>query len=861
MRKWTYLVAALLMGGVTTSLTSCIDNDEPAGINELRGAKAAFIKAKADYEAALTAIKLVEVDIKKQELAREEIQTQIKQLELEVAQAQTEYDVARINAQKDLLVEQYKTQLIQQQAWTAEAEATLIKALNALDIVKLNDRNDKFAAQIENIRVALVDANNGALAKLRKAQEDVFNAEKDLLAYDSQSKYFKSEKQLHIAIKKHDLEVYEELKTDYEDLNKTAGDMEALAAKKAEIQAEITALSKKEADEFQKLKEMRRSESFVAFSEAIQEYKLTQDKDTTFTLKKVDAALQNNLYNALSSVSFHTGGTGLDDFFEQNPTTGEYEMTEDYQSPETVSGAKVQVKNVGTSVVKPITDAVKTTYQDGYKKEYNILFGASKNVADIFDDVTGKVKASIAAQVQAEKDRLQINKTNIENTFNTAVKAWVDSYIAYEKALKDYGFYSNGVNKAYADMESSILAYSELDAAKQTEAEAIKLRDAIVAYAALRNAVDDGTTNAPNWGNFKTDYAKTATADPLKTPATLTSFNAMINGLTTTTIQNLIGGKDLVTTYTTNQSYEGDGTLQKFYNAYVTLFVDEDANSSYTISKEEVILPILVNGVAPEKIADAIPEDIVATAGSDGAYSAYINATDFAGNNPFIANIDKWTALYDDLNKQVDLITARNKELTDAIATVVAQWNDELVKVWEAELQVYLILGNQAIGSEQVISTGNNPYGDYLNTQVPGDGGIGYADRTEKKALEDELKFVQNALDNDGKFTVVTFDPNTNSYNTNITSDLTGLIEGMEQTIINQQKDIETIQLEIDQFDQLGFFNNSYRETLAKKVEDAKANVEICQTIVDNYNKTLQNMLNAYEVSGGADDGSETPAE
>lgn len=859
MRKWTYLVAALLMGGVTTSLTSCIDNDEPAGINELRGAKAAFIKAKADYEAALTQIKLVDVEIQKQVLAREEIKTQIKQLELEVAQAQTEYDVARINAQKDLLVEQYKTQLIQQQAWTAEAEATLIKALNALDIVKLNDRNDKFATQIENIRLALVDANNGALAKLRKAQEEVFNAEKDLLAYDSKSKYFKSEKQLSISIKQHDLEVYEGLKADYEELNKTAGDMEALAAKKGEIQAKITALSKKEADEFQKLKEMRISESFVAFSEAIQEYKLTQDKDTTFTLKKVDAALQNNLYNALSSVFFHTGGTGLDDFFELNPTTGEYEMIADYESPETVSGNEVQVKNVGTDVVKPITDAVKIVYQDGYKEEYNTLFGASKNVADIFDDVTGKVKASIAAQVQAEKDRLQINKTNIENTFNTAVKAWVDSYIAYEKALKDYGFYSNGVNKAYADMESSILAYAKLDAAKQTEAEAIKLRDAIVAYAALRNAVDDGTTNASNWNNFKTDYAKTATADPLKTPATLTNFNTMINGLSTTTIQDLIGGKDLATTYITDQSYEGDGTLQKFYNAYVTLFVDEDANISHSISKEEVILPILVNGVAPEKIADAIPEDIDGTTGS-GAFSAYINATDFAGNNPFIANIDKWTALYDNLNKQVELIAARNKELTDAIDAVVAQWDDELVKVWEAELQVYLILGHNSIGSEQVIST-DNPYMAYLNTQAPGNGGIGYADRTEKKALEDELKFVQNALDNDGKFTVVTFDPNTNSYNTNITSDLTGLIEGMEQTIIDQQKAIEDIQLEIDQFDQLGFFDNSYRETLAKKVEDAKANVEICQTIVDNYNKTLQNMLNAYEVSGGADDGSETPAE
>lgn len=40
MRKWTYLVAALLVGGATTTFTGCIDNDEPAGIEQLRGAKA-----------------------------------------------------------------------------------------------------------------------------------------------------------------------------------------------------------------------------------------------------------------------------------------------------------------------------------------------------------------------------------------------------------------------------------------------------------------------------------------------------------------------------------------------------------------------------------------------------------------------------------------------------------------------------------------------------------------------------------------------------------------------------------------------------------------------------------------------------
>ena len=57
MRKWTYLVAALLMGGVSTSLTSCIDNDEPAGITDLRGAKAELLRAKAQVELAEAAIR------------------------------------------------------------------------------------------------------------------------------------------------------------------------------------------------------------------------------------------------------------------------------------------------------------------------------------------------------------------------------------------------------------------------------------------------------------------------------------------------------------------------------------------------------------------------------------------------------------------------------------------------------------------------------------------------------------------------------------------------------------------------------------------------------------------------------------
>ena len=55
MRKWTYLVATLLMAGTTATFTGCIDTDEPEGIVDLRGAKSELIKAQA-------AVKLVEVE-------------------------------------------------------------------------------------------------------------------------------------------------------------------------------------------------------------------------------------------------------------------------------------------------------------------------------------------------------------------------------------------------------------------------------------------------------------------------------------------------------------------------------------------------------------------------------------------------------------------------------------------------------------------------------------------------------------------------------------------------------------------------------------------------------------------------------
>ena len=111
MRKWTYLVAALLMSGATATFTSCIDTDEPAGIEELRGAKAALLQAKADYQAALTAYRQVQVQQAQVDLELKNVVLQIEQLKVAKAQAQNEKDLADLQYQIEELAEEHKAEM------------------------------------------------------------------------------------------------------------------------------------------------------------------------------------------------------------------------------------------------------------------------------------------------------------------------------------------------------------------------------------------------------------------------------------------------------------------------------------------------------------------------------------------------------------------------------------------------------------------------------------------------------------------------------------------------------------------------------------------------------------------------------
>lgn len=147
MRKWTYLVAVLLMAGTSTSLlTSCIDNDEPAGITDLRGAKAELLRAKAAVEQAEAAIKTAQVKWY-------EAEAEIKNQEAEQAKLKTSWLEAQYQAQKDSI--QAETQ-----KYVERQNKLYIEALQAS--AAANARYQKALAEIE---AALVGVKESAYAE------------------------------------------------------------------------------------------------------------------------------------------------------------------------------------------------------------------------------------------------------------------------------------------------------------------------------------------------------------------------------------------------------------------------------------------------------------------------------------------------------------------------------------------------------------------------------------------------------------------------------------------------------------------------------------------------------------------------
>ena len=202
----------LLMVGAAAifTLSSCLQNEEPAGIENLRNAKSELIKAEAQYKTAEIALVQAQAALQETIKAGQELDNRLKEIDVELAEAELAYEKTKLELQeaeaaqasavqlawlqaellkqeleqqrlaneKELMAENHKAALAEAKAATAEAENAYKTVLAQIEAatVELNANEKKqlkyYTNKVEEVRVSL----NGAQDELVEAQQKLIDA-------------------------------------------------------------------------------------------------------------------------------------------------------------------------------------------------------------------------------------------------------------------------------------------------------------------------------------------------------------------------------------------------------------------------------------------------------------------------------------------------------------------------------------------------------------------------------------------------------------------------------------------------------------------------------------------------------------
>ena len=511
MRKWTYLVAALLMGGVSTSLTSCIDNDEPAGINDLRGAKAELLRAKAQVELAEAAIRNANAAI--QQAKADYLQEKVAQekLNTDYQTAKNEDDKLALQQAAAIREQTYLKQLYAAQQEAKQAELDYQTALAKIEISLATVKDDAYAEALYDLlnnkafnynkyTVSIDPTTNkvtvekdgtatGTVQGLIGLSKELATVKQDLadviqqnliLGYKFDKDALKNDVAVTVEVKKAELAVEEKALAELKEIIGIS--LDDFEAKYQEI-----ADKKKEAENNKTNVRIEKAKDLAEnYDGKAQELKNKKEAQSEFTFD-IPAAVQNDFYNIVASKA--GSATGDEVAIYQNilkqataDAEGEYAFT---------NGMKV---NTTAAIKKSIINAVK-------------------------GDVEEKAQAQDLALLERDMKLAEEAETELKKTFDAAEKTWKAAAAAYDKAYKADKYHITGQSE-YDVVKGAVETYNNSDksAADQTAL--------INAYKKYLNG--DGTLE----GRTKLDGFKpadniniaTATADNLS--ARLTAFLA-----------------------------------------------------------------------------------------------------------------------------------------------------------------------------------------------------------------------------------------------------------------------------------------------------------------------------------------------
>lgn len=484
MRKWTYLVAALLMGGVSTSLTSCIDNDEPAGITDLRGAKAELLRAKAQVELAEAAIRNANAAI--QQAKADYLQEKVAQEKLttDYLTAKNEDKKIALQQQAALREQTYLAQLYAAQTAAKQAELDYQTALAKIEISLATVKDDAYAEALYDLlnnkafnyqkyKVSIDPTTNkvtvekdgtatgtvqgliGLSKELATVKQDLANVIQQnlILGYKFDKDALKNDVAVEVEVKKAELAVSEKTLAELKEIiGISLDDFEAkyqeIADKKKEAENNKTNVS------IEKAKDLAEN-----YDGKAQELKNKRAAESEFTFD-IPADVQDGFYQIVSQAK-----TDADTEYSNWETTNPSATDEQKEAKKKELGIPTY-----ETILKLATVNAEGEYAFTNGMKVNATAATKQDIIEaVKEDVEEKAEAQDVALLEQDMKLAEEAETELKKTFDAAEKTWKAAAAAYDKAYKADKYHITGQSE-YDVVKGAVETYNNSDksAADQT---------------------------------------------------------------------------------------------------------------------------------------------------------------------------------------------------------------------------------------------------------------------------------------------------------------------------------------------------------------------------------------------------------
>ena len=613
MRKWTYLVAALLMSGTAATFTSCIDNEEPAGIEAMRNAKADFYAAQAAVKQAQVAYQNALAEYEMQLVEEMKLKNKALEIANKLAEASSAKDIAALEAAKAELLAQHEVKMKQIAADKAKADAAyeaalveLAKIVSAVNgeytaeyarlLAKVTDNIAKYdmaAAKVTDLQLSLAELtlNEADTAYVR------LDIQKEIDKYELQLKYLKKQHEILTTISAPEAnaeasmaELDKQIRELANDFNKKANDMNQLLARK---QQEDDNASVRQA-EYNKANEAKYSKAVVV------SIPVPKNIQHDFATKINDANSTSGTINENKTLAASTKVNGVDKYYLTDPsdnyvinvaeissipTGGLTIATSTTTTMSTKLSALIGDESTANSILKERLEAFKLAV-GGSPTEFN-----QEQFDHKYQELDGYKKAE------------ELFKTEYEADLNT----YKDVLGKYKTAITNYMYNSNKTYYDYLEEKIADLTADLNSTDADTKAAAQReLLPILQKYGEYRMALD-------GWA-----YGTLATEEPLyKTiqESAITAANA----------NNILGiGNETLKTGTSTATYKD----AKPYDEYPYAAIKKASNEAFGAATSPAITGInfVINIPELEDELFTPNPDLVATHGAwDGSFKKYLD--------------------------------------------------------------------------------------------------------------------------------------------------------------------------------------------------------------------------------------------